>query len=130
MRNHQVGTKIHRMNEKISRSEISLRDEFEAKPTMNKNGEAEIKSRRFLWAGLRAIVVDAALNTSMHGLRGIFHSKYLLLRIMWLVCLLGSSGICAYLLMKSVQDYLNYDVVTVTSTVYEAPAIFPVNYFS
>ena len=123
-------TTIRRMNESMSRSEVSLVGENvgqEKRVDMKEMAaDIEVKSKHLIWASLRTILYDAAVNTTMHGLPGIVRSKHILLKIMWAVCLLGSTGVCAYLLIKSVQDYLEYDVVTVTSTVYEVPTLFPV----
>jgi hypothetical protein len=44
---------------------------------------------------------------------------------MWLVCFFASSGICSSLILRSIQDYLKYDVVTHTTTQYEIPTKFP-----
>ncbi len=124
--------KTHRLNERLSNSEISVRGDPAGKDRQIVMQELDqptsMKPKHIIWVSLKTIVVDAALKTTMHGLPGIFQSKYLLLRLMWIVCLLGSTGVCAYLLIKSVQDYLNYDVVTVTSTIYEIPTVFPVNF--
>jgi hypothetical protein len=113
---------------RLDKSEISLREDFnEQQQNPSKQGQVSIKSNQLFWLSVRSILLDAAVNTTMHGLPGIFRSKNLYVRIMWCLCLLASTGACAYLLIKSVQDYLNYDVVTVTSTIYETPTLFPVN---
>jgi hypothetical protein len=117
-------TRVHRMDERLGNSEISLReDDVGHKDNL---GQTNIKTKHMFWVNLWALTVNAATKTTMHGLPGIFQAKYLLVKIMWAICLLASTGVCAYLLIKSVQDFLEYGVVTVTSNVYERPTLFPV----
>jgi hypothetical protein len=126
MNEETAETRIDKISERLGDSEISLRGDFKQDMTMGEEGQAEIKSKRMIWLDLWKVTSDAAASTTMHGLPGIFKAKYLLLKIMWTVFLLVSTGVCAYLHIKSVQDYLEYDVVTVTSTVFERPTLFPV----
>jgi hypothetical protein len=44
---------------------------------------------------------------------------------MWLVCFFASSGMGSFLILRSIHDYLKYDVVTQTVTDDEIPTKFP-----
>jgi hypothetical protein len=77
------------------------------------------------WAGIKMAVADTCHNSTIHALPNIARSDNLLIKAMWLVCFLGSAGFCVFLIVESIQDYLQYDVVTKISSVYEMPAPFP-----
>jgi hypothetical protein len=71
------------------------------------------------------IMMNAAYDTTAHGIPNILGSTPWLFKIMWMVCLLASCGCCGYLLVKSVIDYLGYEVVTTICKVPDSPALFP-----
>lgn len=48
-----------------------------------------------------------------------------MLRIIWIVCFLGSTGFCAFMIYGAISDYFEYQVVTVIKTLGENPAAFP-----
>jgi hypothetical protein len=67
----------------------------------------------------------ASTNTTGHGLPRIILSKSYFLKIMWLTFMLASIGLCAFMIVKSVSQYLNFDVNTKISVINQAQMSFP-----
>jgi hypothetical protein len=76
-------------------------------------------------AEIKKTVKDTFVKTTAHGFPGIIINNLLIFKLMWLFCLLFSCAGCAYLLQKSVVDYLSYDVVTTIREHGETPSTFP-----
>jgi hypothetical protein len=64
-------------------------------------------------------------NEASQAVIRIFDTKYLGLKLFWLLCLLGSSSLCFYLVAQTFMTYLSYPVYTTTSIVHEVPSLFP-----
>jgi len=54
-----------------------------------------------------------------------FDTKYLGLKVFWLICLLGCVSLCAYLVAQTFLAYLSNPVYTTTTIVHEVPTEFP-----
>ena len=74
---------------------------------------------------LKKVFLESALSTTIHGLPNIFRSERILLKIMWTLCLLGFSSYCFFSIFKSVNSYLNHEVVTNIDIIKENPTEFP-----
>ena len=74
---------------------------------------------------LKQLTAKALSETSTHGLSHIFKSNNIIAKIMWGILFLASIGICSYVIIQSVFDYLDYRITTETSRYYEIPTIFP-----
>jgi hypothetical protein len=55
----------------------------------------------------------------------IFYYKNIFAKIFWILILLGSLSVTAWIMSWSIQDYLAYDVVSRIRIIYEKPAEFP-----
>ncbi len=77
------------------------------------------------WGRIKAVMTDTGLETTAHGIPNMISNTMWSFKVMWIVCFLGSCGVCAYLLYKSTNDYLDYDVVTTIQKISETPTEFP-----
>ena len=68
---------------------------------------------------------DLVLASTSHGLPSIFRTERIVLKIMWLCFLLGSSGVGFYMVVTAVQGYLDFDVVVKIRLIKEIPTEFP-----
>ena len=59
------------------------------------------------------------------GLPNILRAPIILLKLTWLAILLTFVGVCAYLVVGSLKEYLKYEVTTKTRMLQEQQAIFP-----
>lgn len=67
----------------------------------------------------------ASLSTTGHGLPRIIESKSYFLKITWLIFTLVSIGLCAFMVIKSVNQYLNFEVNTKISVKKRSSNAFP-----
>lgn len=59
------------------------------------------------------VLLNEFLTTSTcHGLPNIARSKYWIVSLLWVICLLASSITCCVFVVFTIIQYLNYDVVT------------------
>ena len=74
----------------------------------------------------KTIVHDSACESTTHGIPHIFKRQNIFIKTFWILCTLASIGVCAWLVTKSVTDYLNYETVTKAQVIDEVPTLFPV----
>ena len=65
------------------------------------------------------------VETTSHGIPHIIRSKSLLIKLVWLIFFLISTGLCAYLISESVSDYLKFEVTTKTRILFDQKVPFP-----
>jgi hypothetical protein len=80
-----------------------------------------LKKRTFLKQSTK----ETLGNETAQAVIRIFETKYFGLKLFWLVCLLGCSGLCFYLVAQTLMIYLGYPVYTTTTIVNEMPTVFP-----
>jgi hypothetical protein len=68
---------------------------------------------------------NAAIETTGHGLPRIMLSKSYFLKIMWTIFMLVSMSLCAYMIIRLVSQYLQFDVNTQILVIYEPKILFP-----
>jgi hypothetical protein len=105
---------------KASRSEVgsvnlnmSLHSEIPPKKVSNK---IELIKKKFY---------EIFQESTTHGIPNILHKDNIYLRIFWFILLLVSIGFCAYLIIKAILDYLNFDVTSKIRLVNESPMTYP-----
>jgi hypothetical protein len=69
--------------------------------------------------------LDFLKKTTIHGLYSIGISKNNFLRSIWIISLIISAALCGYTIMKSINDYLSYEVMTKIREINEEKSIFP-----
>ncbi len=65
--------------------------------------------------------VELSKSSSFHGYPNIFRTKRKTLKLMWIFCFIVSNGFCAYLILKSILEYLEYGVNTQIRVVNQIP---------
>jgi hypothetical protein len=65
-------------------------------------------------------------TTSIHAIPNIVRSKYWIVKIGLSICFLVSTLVCIWLMNKAIQDYFNYDVITIFRNFYLSSISFPV----
>jgi len=64
-------------------------------------------------------------NEASQAIIRLIDTKYLSLKLFWLICLIGCSSLCGYLVAQTFITYLSYPVYTTTTIVHEVPSLFP-----
>ena len=65
------------------------------------------------------------LSTTCHGIPDLFRTDRTLLRIIWIIFLVVSTGACGWMITKSVKDFFEYDVITKIEIKRENEMILP-----
>lgn len=74
---------------------------------------------------LYCALVDYLEKSSIHDLNSIRIAKNNFLRIVWIISILTSASLCGYSIMKSINDYLSFEVMTKIREINEVKSIFP-----
>ena len=96
------------MNEKIE------------KKTETESSENAIKTK------LKEKFIELSSASTSHGFPNMFRTKHWPVRVMWLIFFLVSTGLCIFMVYRSVNDYLSYDVVNKIRDFSELPMVYPV----
>jgi hypothetical protein len=107
---------------KIHVNDLKMENASHIEPTPSKN-------QKTLKDGVIMLAKNAALETTAHGIPQLVGVDNKLLKILWLLAILGSMSGCGYLLNDAVSNYLEYKVITTIKKIGESPALFPVFYF-
>ena len=74
---------------------------------------------------IKKTLIESAVASSCHGLPNIFKNERILSKVMWTLFFLASWSYCLYSIIKSINAYLNWDVITNIDIIQEIPAEFP-----
>jgi hypothetical protein len=74
---------------------------------------------------IRNLTKETLGNETAQAIIRIFETRYLGLKIFWLICLLGCGSLCGYLIAQTLITFLSYSVYTTTTLVHEMPVVFP-----
>lgn len=78
------------------------------------------------------IILSTCVESTAHGISPIIKRENLFIRLIWLLCLLGSAGTCAYMIALSILGYHDYETVSKTNKVHliltDYPAITICNF--
>ena len=64
-------------------------------------------------------------NSLSHGIPNIARTNFFSIKLFWIVILLGSSSMFAYLVLQSIFEYFRYDVNSKIRLINEFPIKFP-----
>ncbi len=93
-----------------------------SKNELEENGTLKSKNKL---DQLKTMIVKYSLESTAQGYPKIFESKILLVKLIWILIFLGSSGGTAYFVVKGIIDYFQYEVVTKIRVISEVPSVFP-----
>ena len=78
-----------------------------------------------LGQAIKSCIKEWLLCTSTHGLPNIARHDRVLIKIIWAICFCVSTGVCSFLVMRSINSYLDFDVFSKYDVIYETPTVFP-----
>jgi len=90
------------------------------KNEINDEGQSPAKSSL-----IKQRLFELISSSTFHALPNIVKTKSKVVRAMWIICFLISSSFCANLVIQSLTNYLKFDVVSLTRSVYEPYSEFP-----
>jgi len=77
-------------------------------------------------AEIKKLIVDLISDSTIHGLPKVFKSKTIAIKFIWSVCFLFCGFFCGLMVFKTIELYLDFQVVTNIKTITQIPAVFPV----
>ena len=77
------------------------------------------------WTTLKTIITEHFLSSTAHAFPNIFRTSNIVLKFIWIACLLASTAICMKSVIVSLQDFLTYPSYISTTIIQEIPAKFP-----
>ncbi|CAF0991111.1 unnamed protein product, partial [Brachionus calyciflorus] len=85
---------------------------------------------------LNSIIEESLLSSTSHGIPNIIRSDNSALRFMWISFTIISSGLCSYMIVQSIINYLSFETTsknqihTETSSIFPAITICNLNFFT
>ena len=98
---------------------------FTKKAKMETNKAKPSKEQTLVLKKIKEKFIELSASSTSHGYPNMFRTKYWSVRIMWLVFFVAAALFCAFMIYRSVNDYLQYDVVTKIKEYSELPTDFP-----
>ena len=98
----------------------TARNDTNVDAELNSSGRKKQKLEKISQAAKEVLV-----NSTSHGIPNIIRSENLIIKLVWLLFLLASTGLCSFLVAQSIFNYYNYDVNTKTRIIYERQVPFP-----
>ena len=74
---------------------------------------------------LKTKLVELIQSSTAHGLPNIFKAEHISIKLIWTVCFLVSVSACSYMIVLSINQYIEYDVVTKAQIITETKSTFP-----
>jgi len=74
---------------------------------------------------IRKLFVTTATNEAVQGFFKVLFSPKKTIKIFWILSLLVTNGLNAYLVIQSILTYLNYGTNTSSKSLVEVPTLFP-----
>ena len=74
---------------------------------------------------ISAYIDEWALTTTIHAVPNIFRTQNTLVKTIWFISLLVSGGWCFFMVINTMAQFYDYEVVTQIKMIYEIPAVFP-----
>ena len=71
------------------------------------------------------LATESIFNELTQTVLKIVRTKFVSLKIFWILSLMFVLGFCSFLVVKSVSEYLSFEVTTKIRTVFETPTLFP-----
>ena len=64
-------------------------------------------------------------NSTIHAIPQLIRTDFQLIRILWTISFVASSGLCGYFIFDGIKSYLEYEVITKIEFENDIPAVFP-----
>jgi amiloride-sensitive sodium channel subunit alpha/amiloride-sensitive sodium channel subunit gamma len=92
---------------------------------MSKSSNFKLQDKVPLLKLIKSNVLQIGMISSANGIPNALNTKHKIIKYMWIVFFLISTGACAYSIIKSFQQYFQFDVVTKVRIINEIPSTFP-----
>jgi hypothetical protein len=83
------------------------------------------KQEPMAWPEIKQKSKEILEASSINGIPNLIRTNRLAIRVMWAICLIVSFGICANLIVETLLEYLQFEVVTKIRKINQFPCPFP-----
>ena len=115
---------IESLKDDIEQSELGFEGQKQQKVVQASILKEDHKKKK-RWLIFKETFIEFSQRTDINAYGKIFEYENYFVKLLWLIVLLGSLGITAWILSWSVLAYLQYGVVSQIGVVYENPTEFP-----
>lgn len=91
----------------------------------NMLNQSEEPLKRSFKQTIKSQLFDFSTKSTSHGLPRIVEAEMLYQKILWTICLLASIALCSFMIVKTVSEYLQYDVITSIRIMSQEELTFP-----
>ena len=98
---------------------------IQPKPGTKRLNLAKFKLKPQVKTEFKLKLLNCFQSTTSHGLPNMFKTHSLTIRLLWIACTLVSTVLCSYMVISSVNEYFEYDVVTKIRVIDQVPLEFP-----
>lgn len=74
---------------------------------------------------IKSISYEIFVNSTIHGIPSMLRSRNIFIKILWVICFVTSNVCCAFVIIKSLNNYLAFEIVTQINEVNEQSSEFP-----
>ena len=74
---------------------------------------------------MKSLIKETLYNSTAQAIIKIIETPYFLLKSFLLACVILSTSLCSWLIVKLILDYLSYDVTTKLRALNDTPVLFP-----
>ena len=74
---------------------------------------------------IKQTLKEVLYNSLAQAILKIFQTPHILLKVFLVVFVIVANGLCAYLILQAVLNFLSFEVITTTRTIFETPSLFP-----
>ncbi len=75
---------------------------------------------------IKKLTLDLLELSTIQGVPNLIRSKRILLKIMWLICLLASIALCSFFMSETIIEFLSYPTITTVTNEYDSVTDFPI----
>ena len=108
----KVCRKIENFNKKYKASIASMKK----MTTIDKNLSRKLQEE----------TIKPISSWTLHGLPNVFRTKYILIKIVWIILFLTALGVSIYFVYNTIEEYLRYEVTTLVRSINVDEMDFPV----
>jgi hypothetical protein len=81
--------------------------------------------KKVIFTTILNVCKELGATSSIHAIPNIIRTKYKTIKIIWTIFFLTSFALCSYLVIESVFNYLDYQVITEIRSVNDFPSVLP-----
>ena len=91
--------------------------QLKAKTAKKKSKEKNGGKKRTLYQKIKEEVIQPIETWTLHALPNVVRSKYMSVKIIWMIIFLAAVGVSIYFVVSTVREFLRYDVTSLVRSI-------------